>query len=140
MALIALNDDEILNRVQVVMAEKGITDKKLYEMLGIYEQKWRKWKSRGIPADWHYSFAKILNVNIEWLLTGVGDKHNTTQSQVQDDKKDYYVRVKSEYEAQAVNYLNIMIEFQRSEWLEHGRQLAETAKKIREEVKKEGDL
>lgn len=70
MGLIALNDDDILNSVHCVMAKKGITDERLYSLLGIYEQKWTGWKKRGIPANWHYSFAKALGVSIEWLLTG----------------------------------------------------------------------
>lgn len=116
MGLIALNDTDILNRVHCVMAQKGITDDRLYSLLGIYEQKWTGWKKRGIPADWHYSFAKALDVSIEWLLTGE-ELGNTW--------------VLTEKEQEAVTIMKKMASFQQDEWLEMGRKMAEMAERFK---------
>lgn len=138
MSLTKLNNAEILNRVLTVLSEQRFTDARLYEKLGIYEQKWTKWKERGIPADWHFSFSKLLNLNLEWLVSGEGQKYKLTGSgAAKENDPDYVWIAKNEDEKRVLTLFRTMLNYQRQEWLSQGAQLANIAGKIREEIKNE---
>jgi len=121
MGLIALNDAEIIKRVQLVLDERGITNERLYALLGIYEQKWTGWKRRGIPANWHYSFAKALGVSMEWLLVGEGQKVSKKPDLTDTERKTLLL-------------LNNMVDFQQIEWIAIGELMAEEAERFRKSL------
>jgi hypothetical protein len=131
MGLIALDDVEIVNRVQLVMNEKGISTDRLYTLLGIYEQKWTGWKKRGIPADWHYSFAKTLGVNMEWLLAGDGEKYSTHNNYISENKTNYQTTGLSDKEIKTLSTFRKMADFQQIEWLAIGEKMADEADRFR---------
>ena len=133
MGLIALNDDEILGRIKQVMEEKKLTDENIYQLMGIYEQKWRKWKERGIPAEWHYSFAKALGLNLEWLVIGDGNKYKDIL-EIKEPSRNYSVMSFSDNEIAALKIINTLDVFKKIQWLNDGLRLSGISKSFYHEM------
>lgn len=140
MGLRNLDNEAIKDRVFMVLIEKHIDIKSFIKKLDISEQRWNNWMQRGIPADWHYTFASELGVFMEWLVANEGYKYKSEICGVHEKPAIYDFNVKTEEEQCALIYLRTMLLHQRKEWLAEGKTLSDLAQKIRAEVKKEDHL
>lgn len=67
----------IIERVQTLLKEKGITARDMCRDIGLHEATYSAWKTRGTnpSADWISPIAHYLDVSVEFLLTGVQDEY-----------------------------------------------------------------
>lgn len=66
----------ILERIQNILKEKGITARDMCREIGLKEATFSAWKQRGSTpsAEWISPIAHFLDVPSEYLLTGVRDQ------------------------------------------------------------------
>ncbi|MGZ8947847.1 MAG: helix-turn-helix domain-containing protein [Methylococcaceae bacterium] len=69
------NTTAVINRIEQVLEEKGLTNPDFQEKLGIQSQHWNNWKNRGVPSKQLFVIAIALGVNTDWLATGKGNKY-----------------------------------------------------------------
>jgi transcriptional regulator with XRE-family HTH domain len=68
-----------IERLEMLLKEKGISQKSLAEYIGIRNPSISEWKKEGtIPrADIAIKIAEYLNVSVEYLITGVEPDNST---------------------------------------------------------------
>lgn len=66
-------------RVLNVLEEKQLKKQWLWSELKIESQYWNNWKNRGIPANKYAQIADLLNLRLDWLVKGVGEKYKTLE-------------------------------------------------------------
>lgn len=70
-----MSDNEVVTRIKLLIDERAAGVKKDFaEALGVWPSQIDNWVNKGsLPSAEHLAnFAKKLNVNINWLLTGEG--------------------------------------------------------------------
>lgn len=79
---------DFVNRIEVCIKSLTITRKEFCEKIQVIPSTMATWKTRNImpPIDTIYKIAKMLNVSIDWLVTG----RNYSEQDL--NKKDNYVK------------------------------------------------
>lgn len=75
------NTETTFNRVIDLLYENRIKLSDFQRQLGIKSQIWNNWRIRGVPAKWHVQIAQELEVNLDWLATGKGEKKTLRTNQ-----------------------------------------------------------
>ncbi len=70
-----LKKQTIFERIQSILNEKGIEAVEFQRKIKLPSQQWTHWKNRGVPSKYHLQIAKELNVNVDWLVNGIGNKY-----------------------------------------------------------------
>jgi SOS-response transcriptional repressor LexA len=69
------NNKDVFERLEAVLKEKNIRPLDFQRTLEIKSQHWNNWRTRGVPAKYHPLIARILNLNLNWLITEEGSKY-----------------------------------------------------------------
>lgn len=62
-------------RMIQVLREKGIDNVDFQARLNVRSQHWTNWKNSGLPSSRHFAVADALGINIDWLVSGKGEKY-----------------------------------------------------------------
>lgn len=78
--MVEIKGKDIVFRIDSVLKERNLKRKAVADAVGISLQPFTSWANRGsIPgADIAYHIAEYLNVSVDWLLTGIEKKTQTT--------------------------------------------------------------
>lgn len=78
--MVEIKGKDIVFRIDSVLKERNLKRKAVADAVGISLQPFTSWANRGsIPgADIAYHIAEYLNVSVDWLLTGIEKKSQTT--------------------------------------------------------------
>lgn len=71
------NSSQIFEKILGVMDERSIKPSDFQSSFGLSGQQWNHWKNRGVPGKEIPKLAKFFDLNIEWLITGKGDKYKS---------------------------------------------------------------
>lgn len=136
--LYTINYDAVWQRIKDVLNEKGINDSQLRDGVGAYDQKWRNWKKRGIPGEYHYSVAKFLGIYMEWLIAGEGNKYKAGNNQIQESMAAYSITAKNDNEKRCLKIYRSMADFQQEEWLAEGQDKVDLYNKFNDSKPNQG--
>lgn len=104
--------DTLAKRVKFVRQEKKLTQAQLGEMIGADQSVIGNLERRdGKSSSYTEALATALGVNLSWLMSGSGNKHNDKEQEVEDGqvKKPEYVVIggKSDYKLVEVPYRDL---------------------------------
>jgi transcriptional regulator with XRE-family HTH domain len=79
-----------IERLEILLKEKGISQKSLAEYIGIRNPSISEWKKEGtIPrADIAIKMAEYLNVSVEYLITGTESDNSAAIESIRNHLKN----------------------------------------------------
>ena len=79
------NKNLVFDRICTVLKEIGMDNPEFQSKIKIQSQHWTNWRNRGVPAKNHIHIAEVLDVTLEWLSTGKGEKYKNKARSIESN-------------------------------------------------------
>lgn len=94
-----MGNSPIVNRINALLAEKGISKKEFYEACGITSASYSLWNTgKTTPKKKNLETISVfLNTTVEYLLTGLGEKEKSPSEAGEGEKGESIEEIKAAF-------------------------------------------